>query len=47
MYERDLWMTTLDEAVPTSETPSRRILSVGYEPVFDFHDFYFLDKTAL
>lgn len=46
MHERDLWMTTLDETVPTTDTPSGRLLRVGDEPTFYFHDFDFLDKQV-
>lgn len=47
MHERNLWMTTLDEAIPTSDAPRSRLLGVGYEPIFNFHDFDFLNKIPL
>ena len=42
-----MWMTSLDETVPTSDTPRVRLLHIGYESVFYLHDFHFLDKTTL
>jgi hypothetical protein len=46
MHERDLWMATLDEAVPTSDTPSGHLLHVGDKPTLYFHDFDFLNKQV-
>jgi len=46
MHERDLWVATLDEAVPTSHMPSSRLLHVADEPIFDSHNFDFLDEQV-